>query len=565
MVVNDIPKYCFLVNEHDISSEDREIRKYLLDKFRTLPIEVFSKLRHFQPQVGCFNRCGFCSQSASSTIIEFSKESINNIIAVIRAVSIENGIRCGYLPYDTIDINGELSELFELPQNGLISYDLHRKGVVYCYLDNDPSLYGDLAYFVHTIYRNLGVKTRIATVGFNRKNKEFVENFQKLSMEYKECLAGVRLSISSYTYGWSDKQGYSREEFAYDIGYLMNLFKEQFELSGDGRKGYCAEIRFKPLVIKSNVIEDIIEGHFVLKTDEFQYITLEKNKHIKESKIVDVESHDLKLSEKSIKVIKVPSNMDLVNLTKILEQDIKYELHDLHKLSNDDGIYYGIDVERKTSGKSYAKYIYPITNNRLNCGIIDGERYFLNTLIENKKENGEYNWNDVNNVIEQLRLKASSGSVCINDYINNEIIPLIETYILALITYGFSANCFFDKYFTVDTGHICNLGLAYNEYKLLASRRDLPMTPNHERTFGKNSDLAREGIVYRLAPNIQERTSSCIKNNKRVLDKFLIEKLDLVSTATKEGQHKNIYYFDVNRLNVYKINEITSPTIPGQV
>lgn len=146
-----IPHYCRLNNEFFVSEQDVITRHKLLTQFRQLPIEVFSRLRHFQPQTGCFNKCSFCSQGASTRIIEFDKTAINNIIAVIKAVSLENGIKSGYLPQDVIDEAGCLLPNFTLPQNGLIAYQLERPGVIYCYLDNDPSLYHDLAYFIKDI------------------------------------------------------------------------------------------------------------------------------------------------------------------------------------------------------------------------------------------------------------------------------------------------------------------------------------------------------------------------------------------------------------------------------
>jgi hypothetical protein len=39
---------------------------------------IFSKLRHFQPQIGCLNCCSFCSKS-SSPIIEYWNEKLQSI------------------------------------------------------------------------------------------------------------------------------------------------------------------------------------------------------------------------------------------------------------------------------------------------------------------------------------------------------------------------------------------------------------------------------------------------------------------------------------------------------
>ena len=51
-----------LSDEKDISLEDYEIRKKLYSEFLNLPVNFVSKMRHLQPQVGCFNNCSFCSK-----------------------------------------------------------------------------------------------------------------------------------------------------------------------------------------------------------------------------------------------------------------------------------------------------------------------------------------------------------------------------------------------------------------------------------------------------------------------------------------------------------------------
>ena len=45
----------------------------LLAQLRQIPKEAFAQMRIFQPQVGCFNRCGFCSQGAGTDIWQFGE------------------------------------------------------------------------------------------------------------------------------------------------------------------------------------------------------------------------------------------------------------------------------------------------------------------------------------------------------------------------------------------------------------------------------------------------------------------------------------------------------------
>ena len=563
-----IPKYCFLKNEQTISPEDEKFRFDILNFFRTLPIEAFSKLRHFQPQIGCFNKCTFCSQAASSRIIEFDKSNIANIVAAMKAVAIENGIKTGYLSEDVINGNGELCQDFIMPKHGLVSYELASQGIIYCYLDNDPSLYNHLSYLVQILYENLGIRTRIATVGYSRKNTIINENFTALSSTYSNYLAGVRLSISPYTYGWSDRIGYSKKEFELDLANFINVFKPLLDENKKGKRGFCVELRFRPLVLPDYVKNYYITQYIVIETSKEIYISLNKVDFLDVSNLIDSSDHGLSLLYEGLDVLKVTKEY-LHDFSKNQKHDdnnlAHYSVHKLHKLENEDGYYFGIDVERLPNGQSFAKYYYPTTNLRKNSGIIDGERYFLNALIDLKIRKNVFSWEDVDEVVKALEDKAFFSHEPRKIYIQKDVLPLINTYISALKISNLPPEYFFDKNFTVDTGHICNLGRAYQEYKLLASRKDLPMTPNHERTFGLNSDLANEGVVYRLAPSNERRKSNTLSKQKLNLNKFIIEQLNLAATSTFYGQSEIIYEFELDRLHTSKMEKNAPPIIPGQI
>lgn len=300
-----IPKYCFLKNEQNISPEDEKVRFDILNFFRTLPIEAFSKLRHFQPQIGCFNKCTFCSQAASSRIIEFDKTNITNIVAAMKAVAIENGIKTGYLPEGIINGNGELSQDFIMPKHGLISYELASQGIIYCYLDNDPSLYNHLSYLVQILYENLGVRTRIATVGYSRKNALINENFTTLSSTYLDYLAGVRLSISPYTYGWSDRIGYSKKEFEFDLANFISTFKPLLNQNKKGKRGFCVELRFRPLILPDYVKNYYVNQYLVIETSQEIYISINKVDFLNVSNLIDSSDHSLSLTYEGIDMLKV--------------------------------------------------------------------------------------------------------------------------------------------------------------------------------------------------------------------------------------------------------------------
>ena len=77
--------------------------------------------------------------------------------------------------------------------------------------------------------------------------------------------------------------------------------------------------------------------------------------------------------------------------------------------------------------------------------------------------------------------------------------------------------------FTIDTGMICNLGRAINLFKGLTTSINEPLTPTHERNYGRYcSTMKQENYVWRL---------SCGYDNS-----IIIEKLELFNTASKNGQ-----------------------------
>ena len=99
-----------------------------------------------------------------------------------------------------------------------------------------------------------------------------------------------------------------------------------------------------------------------------------------------------------------------------------------------------------------------------------------------------------------------------SSYIINEVLPMVNAYISALQEAGYTATDFFDPEFTIDTGIICNLGRAVEQFKGITLKVNEPLTPVHERNYGSyNSKMSKEGTAWRL---------SCDYNNKIVIDMY---------------------------------------------
>lgn len=139
-----LEKELLLSDEKCINNEDLSERKYLVKRFLNFPTEFFSKLRHFQPQIGCLNACSICSKYAGCNVSYWNERRIRNVIAALK---------------------------YSSPRKDKPSIvwdrDNHISGVIFSYLDNDVGNYYYLDRFIELAYLELGVKTRISTVGYS--------------------------------------------------------------------------------------------------------------------------------------------------------------------------------------------------------------------------------------------------------------------------------------------------------------------------------------------------------------------------------------------------------------
>ena len=149
-----------LSDETSITEEDLRIRRQLYYKFMELPKEFVSKMRHLQPQIGCFNNCGFCSKFSVCKSEYWNEASLRNVISALKRTA-QNYT------------DGDL----------LLAWDRkeHRVGVLFPYLNNDVGAYEYLDKYVDLCYKELGARTRISTVGYSRHNKELNEVHKKIN------------------------------------------------------------------------------------------------------------------------------------------------------------------------------------------------------------------------------------------------------------------------------------------------------------------------------------------------------------------------------------------------
>lgn len=540
--------------ENEVSEGDYKERVELVETFSRLPIEFFSKMRHLQPQIGCLNCCKICSKFASENMCYWNINRLHNVIASLKYVVINKYRKeKPYLAWDRKE---------------------HRVGVIFCYLDNDISNYEYLEEYIKLLYSELGVVTRISTVGYSRFNKKLNEMHKSISKLYNE-LGGVRLSFTPYEIGWENSDvHFSRYDYAADMTNFLKIYKEYYNDVGSGSRKFCVEIRYKPLVQKCEVYTFKINGHFVINCNNYLFISKDINISMNEAHIKNAYNHSIELTEEPTKFYsfdlfdKTRNELDARKIAfKWIEKGISNEKEvDCYLFKNSDGIYYAFEPSIKENG-NYGMNIYPKTNYRTQSGYIITERFLLNKLIEYKagknikrREKFENaNWEDVYNVLKLLQKTAEEyseiGKLEKSQYIKNEILPMINAYVFALQEAKYPASCFFDKDFTIDTGIICNLGRAISEFGNLTSKANEPLTPTHERNYGvTNSTMVVENISWRL--------SAGFKNT------LIIEKLNMARTAGEEGQIDTKIIIKLDEKNkdiVYKFNDLyTNYLLLGQ-
>ena len=133
-----------------------------------------------------------------------SQKDLANLVAALKTVGLEWAREDNAVCAEPLSTTGVFSRNFVMPIHGLIGNKRKdRPGVIYCYLDNDPAAYPHLDDMVRWLHDDLGVKIRIATVGYSRHNSAIQAMHERISNTLMTGIAGLRLSFSPYTYGWT--------------------------------------------------------------------------------------------------------------------------------------------------------------------------------------------------------------------------------------------------------------------------------------------------------------------------------------------------------------------------
>jgi hypothetical protein len=566
----------------NVSSEDRRIRDQLIENLLKLPAEIITNLRELQPDKGCFNQCSFCGEGAGKTIFRLDAGELANLFAGIKFMGLKIRGLEGCLSEE-----GVFSEEFIMPEQGLVGYGpkKRRPGAIYPYKDNDITSYPFIDKYVKYAMEDIGVRTRITTVGYGRNDPQLQDANQNLNKTYADCIEAFRLSVTPYTYGWaSDKNPVvSKKEFVLDMANTLKTYRPIIDQLLKTGSDASVEFRFKSLIVAGSEFEEkIVLGKHVFHVGPYLLVGMETHSQFTKATVNGRERHILKIDQVPRKYVMLISDsfsldnswervaMELIESGFVMEGNSKAQFLfrnvDLYMFENDDGIYYGVDPIMKKDGL-FAKNFYPKAGQRPNSGYIDSERYFLNSLIRYRQSKGldktgrldNATFEDVEKVIGIL---GSTVNVLGNfdqkgaDHIQKEILPLINAYVKALQVAEYPASYFFSPQFTINAGGIRNLWRAFSEFRNIASKPEMAVTPEHEGRYGRNSFFAAEGIIWIISPICVNDVSS-----------LLIEAQDLYErTGVSRGFVKRyIIPFDgVQRLDFETEIRKNRYIIPGQ-
>jgi hypothetical protein len=539
-----IKSFFFLSSEaNDISAEDVRARLSIIDSLRmNVPQEVWGRIEYLQPQIGCFNLCSFCSQTAGSEIWQLTRKSLRNLFSALKTVLLEVAIKEQRVDGKAVDLTtGTLRADFRMPKNGLIAYGRseHKPGVVFPYLDNDIFSYQYLYDYIKYMHDDLGARVRLTTVGYSRRNEMLNAMHEQIVRDLKPAIDGIRFSLTPYTRGWNKHSSagntVNREEYVEDLTNMLALYRPLIDEIGVGKDKACIEVRFPPLVYSSenDLRERQYKGRHILSSGPYLLVSCTEQTVPSNCHIQTLNGRTPVYSRSPVPYYMLISdteiaNADIMQLTNWLittkpELPTDYMLPlaecgqtvarvvGLYQFENPDGSYYAVNPFFDSQDLFEGIHFYPRTTRRKNSGYINATRFFLNELVQFRNRRkatpvgkaSRSTWENAAEVIRNLRLKADFTrrfDKLAAHHIVEEVVPLVEALKIVLQRAGYEADYFFNGKFVIDTGQIVNQGRANRHFGGLASTSDLPLTPHEERGYGSVSFNSLRSRVFRLAP-----------------------------------------------------------------
>jgi hypothetical protein len=256
-----------------IAPSDREKRVRLAEQLQALPADFVKRLQYIQPQIGCFNRCAFCSQEAGRDVWQLTRTGLKNLFAALAFV----------------DRQPDGCSL------GVGTGRVHRSKVLFPYMDNDIASYPYLDEYIEHAHADLGCKVRLATVGYCSANEHLRRMHARIAGDLTHALAAVRFSFTPYTLGWTEhgaQAGFTaRDAFIKDFADMLRTYRPALEAIGaDRENGCCVELRFAPHVVtyRYDIFDAMLEDHHVVAVGPHLLVAEQPATEVPESRLLDV-------------------------------------------------------------------------------------------------------------------------------------------------------------------------------------------------------------------------------------------------------------------------------------
>ncbi|WP_158678617.1 hypothetical protein [Streptomyces sulphureus] len=491
----------------EVGQEAVERRDHILGQLRALPDEAFTTLQYLQPQVGCFNRCVFCSQHAGTDVWQLTRRGLRDLFAALSGALRER-------PH----LKGEFTGARP-----------HKPRVLFPYTDNDIASYAHLDHYIELARDVMQCRTRLTTVGYSSRNERLAAMHRRISAELAPAVYGMRLSATPFAHGWSAGDGKaqktSRRDFVADFTEALRTYRPLLEQAGAGKDAVCVELRFRPLAVRAAVTDTVLDGHHVLASGPHLLVSRDpvggppRLAHITgigpggAAGRYPSPAADPEFSEPPSPYLLATSDALAAGGAQDFLRRVRAGEHtsaelrevEVYRLTNRDGPYYAIDP--RLSGSLRPLQLYPETDRRA-AGYNDASRHFLRTLVDYKAQHGAgrreelvgATVRDVARALYALRVRArkfDAYDARAAAHVREEILPMVRVVAGAILSAGLPPALFFSRRFTLDTGQAANHGRARALFKGLAGTEDEPMSPWEERS---NHISVAKGHVWRLAP-----------------------------------------------------------------
>ena len=242
------PTRFMLSSETEINDDAVRRRAALAEQLEQLPDEAFTRLQYLQTQVGCLNRCAFCSQQAGMQVWQLSATGLADLTAALAQVTGRRGLRLAAARHT------------------------HRPGVIFPYLDNDIRSYAHLGDLARYCAEDLSVRLRISTVGYSRRNAHLAAMHARIVAEHADVVAGVRFSLTPYTVGYRTDRG----EYQADLAAALRTWRPYVDRVGPGAATAAVELRFAPLIGITDLFDEVVDGRRILCAPPHLLVSLEE-------------------------------------------------------------------------------------------------------------------------------------------------------------------------------------------------------------------------------------------------------------------------------------------------